>query len=112
MLALIRRRPAEAKQPLEWACRTNPRDTGAIFLRAYIAWKASDDAAAAAGTPPSNRQSAPSVARAHNVEFVDIDSDGWLDQTRSHSTAAADDGLMHAGGKHSRRRYPAANWSD
>ncbi|MBI3697780.1 MAG: VCBS repeat-containing protein [Acidobacteria bacterium] len=36
---LLQGKQAEALQRWEWACRTNPRAAGALFLRGYLAWK-------------------------------------------------------------------------
>jgi tetratricopeptide (TPR) repeat protein len=47
-IALIRAEDALADRRFEWACRTNPRAVGGLYLRGYLAWKAGRRAAASA----------------------------------------------------------------
>ena len=38
-IELLRGRHGDAEKRLAWACRTNPKAAGGLYLRAYIAWK-------------------------------------------------------------------------
>jgi tetratricopeptide (TPR) repeat protein len=46
-ISLLRGLPVKADERLAAACRTNPKAVGGFFLRAYLAWKREDNAAAA-----------------------------------------------------------------